>query len=88
VVDRLEVEGIPADHRRRKVLPDDVGRRPQRLAGELVGRAGLADPRDALVGLHADQVAGAIRHRRRGDHEGLFHGQLERVDVNGGDLHL
>ena len=42
---RLDVEGVPADDRRRKVLTDHVLHRPQRLAGELVGRARLADSR-------------------------------------------
>ena len=86
-VDRLDVEGVPADHRRPEVLADHVLDAPQRLAGELVRRAGLADAGDALVGLHADEVAGAVGHRRRGDHERLLHGQLEGVDVDGGDLH-
>ncbi len=69
--DRLEIERVSADHRRSEVLPDHVRHRPQRLPGELIGRTRLSDARDTLVGLHAHQTTGPIRHRRRGDHEGL-----------------
>ena len=85
--DLLDAEGVAAERRRPKVLADDVGDGPQRLAGELVRRTGLAVADQAFVGLDGDQVARSHRQRRRGDDERGFELQLERLDVYGGDLH-
>ena len=87
VHDGLEPERVLADHRRAEVLTDHVLDRPERVAGELVGRAGLSVPHESFVGLHAHEIAGARGQRRRGDDEGLLHLELERLHAHGGDLH-
>jgi len=62
--DGLELErGVPG-HDRTETLADHILHGPERVAGELIRRAGFAETGETLVGLDPDQVAGAHGERR------------------------
>ena len=78
----FHIEGVATDERRSEVLADDVLHRPQRVACEFKRRTGLAVAYEALVRLHANQVARPGGERRRRDDEGLLVLELQRVNAD------
>ncbi len=79
---RLDAQRVLADDQRRQALLDDAHHRERRAVGE-----GLAEPGDALVGVHPheDLLAGAAGPGRRRVHRPERDG--ERHGLDGGDLH-